>query len=155
MNMQFMREAIGLANESVKANKGGPFGAVVVKDGVVIGRGSNEVTALNDPTSHAEIMAIRDACNTLGSFQLDGCEIYSSCEPCPMCLGAIYWARPDKLYYACSHSDAAQFGFDDSYIYDELSLPANARTIQTEQHMREEGLSSFKLWEVAEKKVPY
>lgn len=155
MNIEFMREAIRLATESVRNNQGGPFGAVVVKDGEIIGRGSNLVTATNDPTSHAEVVAIRDACKKLDHFQLDGCEIYSSCEPCPMCLGAIYWARPHRLYYACSHSDAAQFGFDDSFIYEELALPAGDRKIITEQVLRDEGLQTFKLWDSSDKKIPY
>ncbi|MEX0773117.1 MAG: nucleoside deaminase [Balneolales bacterium] len=155
MNIHFMREAIRLATEAVKTNRGGPFGSVVVKDGKIIGKGCNEVTASNDPTSHAEIVAIRDACKYLKSFQIDGCEIYTSCEPCPMCLGAVYWARPARLYYACSHSDAAEYGFDDSFIYKELALPANKRKIKAEQFLHEEGLSPFKLWEVSEKKVPY
>ena len=113
------------------------------------------VTASNDPTSHAEIVAIRDACKHLQSFQLDGCEIYASSEPCPMCLGAIYWARPAKLYYACSHSDAADYGFDDSFIYEEIALSADQRKIATRQVLRDEALQTFMLWDKADKKVPY
>lgn len=150
-----MREAIRLASESVEMNLGGPFGAVVVKDGEIIGKGSNEVTASKDPTSHAEIVAIRKACEKLDSFQLTGCELYASCEPCPMCLGAIYWARPARLYYACSHQDAARYGFDDSFIYEELALDSSERKIKTQQFLREEGLSAFKLWQVNDKKIPY
>ncbi|MEX0685794.1 MAG: nucleoside deaminase [Balneolales bacterium] len=155
MNIEFMREAIQLGIESIKTNRGGPFGAVVVKDGKIIGRGNNTVTLTNDPTSHAEIVAIREACKNLHHFQLEGCEIYASCEPCPMCLGAIYWARPARLYYACSHTDAARYGFDDTFIYKELSLPADQRKIPSKQILRDEGLAPFKLWDETDKKIPY
>src|SRR6187402_191609 len=120
MNKEFMLEAIELSFQGQRAGKGGPFGAVVVKDGKIIGRGFNQVTSNNDPTAHAEVVAIRDACKNLNDFQLAGCEIYTSCEPCPMCLGAIYWARPDKVYYANTRQDAADIDFDDSMIYEEL-----------------------------------
>ena len=117
---KFMNEAILLSEKSLETNDGGPFGCVVVKDDKIVGRGNNQVISTNDPTAHAEIIAIREACKNLGSFQLQGCEIYTSCEPCPMCLGAIYWARPDIIYYANTRNDASQIGFDDSLIYDEL-----------------------------------
>ena len=124
----FILEAISLAMQSIEQG-GGPFGCVIVKDGEVIGRGSNQVTNSNDPTAHAEVVAIRDACARLGSFQLEGCEIYSTCEPCPMCLGAIYWARPDKVWYALSREDAASAGFDDAHIYEEIELKPEGRHI--------------------------
>jgi len=127
----FLKEAIRLAVENVESGNGGPFGAVVVKDGKIIARGMNQVTHTNDPTAHAEIIAIREACAVLNSFQLTGCEIYSSCEPCPMCLGAIYWARPDKLYYAGSKEDAASMHFDDQFIYEEIALPVEQRKLFT------------------------
>jgi guanine deaminase len=124
MNQQkdFMREAIRLSLENVNSENGGPFGAVIVKNGNIIARGVNAVTSTNDPTAHAEVVAIRNACEKLGSFQLNGCEIYCSCEPCPMCLGAIYWARPDKIYYANTKQDASNINFDDQFIYSELGV---------------------------------
>lgn len=151
----FMLEAINLSIENVKSGNGGPFGAVVVKDGVIIARGANSVTATNDPTAHAEVVAIRNACKALGSFQLDGCEIYTSCEPCPMCLGAIYWARPDKMYYANTKADAAEIAFDDQFIYDEIEIPVESRKLVTEQMMRTEALEAFRLWETSNKKIEY
>ena len=150
-----MLEAINLSIENVKSGNGGPFGAVVVKDGVIIARGANSVTSTNDPTAHAEVVAIRNACKELGSFQLDGCEIYTSCEPCPMCLGAIYWARPDKMYYANTKADAAEIAFDDQFIYDEIEIPVENRKLVTEQMMREEALEAFRLWETSNKKIEY
>ncbi len=150
-----MLEAINLSIENVKSGNGGPFGAVVVKDGVIIARGANSVTSTNDPTAHAEVVAIRNACAALGSFQLDGCEIYTSCEPCPMCLGAIYWARPDKMYYANTKADAAEIAFDDQFIYDEIETPVENRKLVTEQMMREEALEAFRLWETSNKKIEY
>ncbi len=152
---KFMREAISLAKENLKLKNGGPFGAIVVKDGKIIGRGMNTVTSHNDPTAHAEINAIREACNHLDSFQLDGCEIYSSCEPCPMCLGAIYWARPEKLYFAAGREDASDAGFDDSFIYEELKLPVNERKIPTTQILKEEAADVFKKWIDLDSKVEY
>src|SRR5438045_1315378 len=119
----FMQRAIRLAQNGMDSNAGGPFGALVVKDGEIIAEGSNRVTSTNDPTAHAEIVAIRNACQKLNSFQLDGCRIYTSCEPCPMCLGAIYWARPEKVFFACTREDAANVGFDDQFIYDEIEKP--------------------------------
>src|SRR3974390_2427459 len=128
MNNPFMREAILRAVENVRGGRGGPFGAVVVKGGRVIAAGTNTVTTANDPTAHAEVNAIREACRAMGTFQLTGCEIYTSCEPCPMCLGAIYWARPDRVYFAATASDAAEAGFDDSFIYDKLKCSNGERT---------------------------
>ncbi len=127
----FMQMAIDLASENVKCGNGGPFGAVIVKDGEVIATGANNVTNFNDPTAHAEVTAIRNACKKLSSFQLDGCEIYSSCEPCPMCLGAIYWARPKALYFAADKHDAAEVGFDDSFIYEQIELDYSKRSLLT------------------------
>lgn len=152
---KFMQEAINLAKENLKLKNGGPFGAVVVKDGKIIGKGANTVTTHNDPTAHAEINAIREACSNLGSFQLTGCEIYSSCEPCPMCLGAIYWARPKKLYFAATRQDAADAGFDDSEIYREIELPHHSRKIPSEQLMKDEAGAVFKTWIDLEHKIEY
>ncbi len=149
-----MREAIRLATENVQ-NGGGPFGAIVVRDGEIIGRGTNRVTVSKDPTAHAEINAIRDACSRLGYWQLDDCILYSSCEPCPMCLGAIYWARPAALFFANTREDAAAIRFDDDFIYHELSLPLSARSIPTTQLLREEGLKVFASWEANPEKVRY
>jgi tRNA(Arg) A34 adenosine deaminase TadA len=153
--IKFMREAISLAKEGVESGQGGPFGAVVVKNDKIIGRGNNRVTSTNDPTAHAEVTAIRDACKNIGSFQLEGCEIYTSCEPCPMCLGAIYWARPDRMYYACTQSDAAKIGFDDAFIYKEMELPISDRKIETTQLIRDEAISAFEMWEALEAKTEY
>ncbi len=141
-----MRAAIQLAEKGMKMNAGGPFGAVVVKNGEIIAEGFNRVTSYNDPTAHAEIIAIREACRKLGTFQLDDCEIYTSCEPCPMCLGAIYWARPKKIYYACTREDAASANFDDQFIYDELELKIDERRVDFENIIREEGLYLFSNW---------
>lgn len=152
---KFMLEAIDLALKGMRNNEGGPFGAVVVKDGVIIGRGNNMVLATNDPSAHAEVVAIRDACRNLGTFQLDGCIIYTSCEPCPMCLGAIYWARPEKFYYACTRSDAADIGFDDDFIYKEIDLNPADRSIPANEMMRAKALEAFKTWDEKEDKVAY
>ena len=154
-NEQFMAEAIRLATENVKSGKGGPFGAVIVKDGKIIGMGVNLVTSNNDPTAHAEVVAIRNACKDLSSFQLEGCEIYASCEPCPMCLGAIYWARPDKLYFAGTKKDAANIGFDDSFIYDEINLPYSKRNITTFHIKHADALKPFDEWKNKEDKIEY
>jgi tRNA(Arg) A34 adenosine deaminase TadA len=151
----FMLEAFRLAEEGMNNSLGGPFGCVVVKDGIIIGRGNNRVTSSNDPTAHAEIVAIREACQHLSNFQLDGCEIYTSCEPCPMCLGAIYWARPSKVYYASTREDAANIDFDDRFIYEEISRQLKERHIPMYPLMREEGLNIFRLWEAKENKVKY
>ncbi len=152
---KFMREAIRLSIENVNYGNGGPFGAVIVKDNKIIARGVNKVTSDNDPTAHAEVVAIRNACKELGTFQLDGCEIYSSCEPCPMCLGAIYWARPDKMYYANTKQDAAEIDFDDDFIYQELALPYGERKLKTIQLLRDEAIEAFKLWKDSNDKIEY
>lgn len=152
---KFMKEAIDLARDNVQQANGGPFGAVVVKDGQIIGKGINQVTLHNDPTAHAEIVAIREACKTLNSFSLKGCEIYASCEPCPMCLGSIYWAGLDKLYYAATKEDAAKADFQDSHIYREFSLPKDQRRVPTIQLMHKEAIQVFDDWNSSEHKVPY
>lgn len=150
-----MTEAIRLSVESVTEHNGGPFGCVVVKDGKIIARGFNQVTQHNDPTAHAEIVAIREACKNLNSFQLSDCEIYTSCEPCPMCLGAIYWARPKKVYYANTRKDAAAIGFDDDFIYVELKADLAERRLPFEQLMQEEAQQAFRLWAQKEDKKEY
>ncbi|CAH0150951.1 Guanine deaminase [Peribacillus sp. Bi96] len=150
-----MEMAVQLAHENVLAKNGGPFGAVIVKDGTVIGRGCNNVTTANDPTAHAEVQAIRDACRTLNSFQLTDCEIYTSCEPCPMCIGAIYWARPKAIYYACTKDDAARIGFDDHFIYQELAIPMENRSIKMEQTSFSNHDLPFRTWETYGEKVKY
>ncbi len=150
----FMRKAISMATENVK-NGGGPFGAVIVKDNEIIATGVNRVTASNDPTAHAEVSAIRNACNKLNTFDLTGCEIYTSCEPCPMCLGAIYWARLSKIYYGNNKQDAAHIGFDDDFIYNELDRSIDQRNIPTSQLLNDEAISTFKLWESTEDKIKY
>ena len=152
---KFMKEAIDLARDNVHKINGGPFGAVVVKNGRVIGRGINLVTSTNDPTAHAEIVAIREACKTLDQFSLEGCEIYASCEPCPMCLGTIYWAGIDRLYYAATKEDATKVHFRDEQIYHEFSLPKDKRQIPTIQLMHKEAVSVFEEWQASEKKIPY
>ncbi|MDB4926264.1 nucleoside deaminase [Mucilaginibacter sp.] len=152
---KFMRMAIDLSEYNVKEGQGGPFGAVIVKDGMVLARSANKVVSNNDPTAHAEVSAIRLACQELDTFSLDGCEIYTSCEPCPMCLGAIYWAKIDKIYYANTKADAAEIGFDDHFIYQELDLPMEKRKLPIVQLMRDEALSAFKLWSESESKTDY
>ncbi len=154
-HQKFIEEAIKLARENVPSGKGGPFGALVVKNGEIVGRGVNQVTSNNDPTAHAEIMAIRDACQTLGSFQLKDCIIYASCEPCPMCLGAIYWARPKMIVFAAENTDAAKAGFDDSFIYKEICLPASQRTISSVNVKPDDFFSPFQTWTKSERKTPY
>ncbi len=154
-NAIFMQEAIQLSIQNVLEGKGGPFGAVVVKDGKIIARGANSVTAHNDPTAHAEVVAIREACKTLNTFQLNGCEIYTSCEPCPMCLGAIYWARPDKLFYANSKEDAAAIAFDDKFIYEEIAKPIGERKLFTKQLLRNEAIVAFNNWAESNIKTEY
>lgn len=151
----FLEKAVSLAVENVREGNGGPFGAVIVKDNQIIATGVNQVTANNDPTAHAEIVAIRRACEVLKSFQLDGCVLYSSCEPCPMCLGAIYWARPQAVYFAANHKDAADAGFDDSFIYQELELSYNERSIPTYPVPLETRHQAFNLWNDNEKKILY
>jgi tRNA(Arg) A34 adenosine deaminase TadA len=152
---KFMKEAIALSQNGVRNNEGGPFGCLIVKDDKIIGRGNNKVTSSNDPTAHAEVVAIRDACKNLGTFQLEDCEVYSSCEPCPMCLGAIYWARPKLVYYANSREDAANIGFDDSMIYEELGIELDKRKIPIINLGREEALKVFKEWQNKSNKIKY
>ena len=154
-DIEFMKEAIRLSIANVTEGKGGPFAAVVVKNGKIIARGVNSVTSTNDPTAHAEVVAIRNACKELNSFQLDDCDIYSSCEPCPMCLGAIYWARPARLFYANTKIDAANIQFDDQFIYEEIARPLNERKLFTKQLLRDEALEAFKLWEDSKAKMGY
>lgn len=154
-NEKFMTEAIRLAVENVKSGKGGPFGAVVVKNGKIISAGVNLVTSNNDPTAHAEVIAIREACKELDSFQLNGCEIYASCEPCPMCLGAIYWARPEKLYFAGAKKDAADIDFDDSFIYEEIHVPFEERSIHTTHINHKDALAPFMEWKNKIGKIGY
>ncbi len=152
---EYMQMAIDLAQKNVEEGKGGPFGAVIVKNGEIIATGANSVTTLNDPTAHAEVTAIRNACKKLNSFQLDDCEIYSSCEPCPMCLGAIYWARPKALYFAADKDDASNAGFDDSFIYEELELDYSKRSILTQQLTMNSKLKPFEIWDKSSLKLAY
>jgi tRNA(Arg) A34 adenosine deaminase TadA len=154
-DLDYIKLAIQLAESGVAKNEGGPFGAVIVKQGKVIGKGNNKVISSNDPTAHAEIVAIREACRHLQSFQLTGCTVYTSCEPCPMCLGAIYWARPDRIVYACTREDAAAIEFDDHFIYDEINLPLDRRTIPAHQCGRELGLGVFQSWKNKSDKTRY
>jgi tRNA(Arg) A34 adenosine deaminase TadA len=153
-NEKFMRKAIALSVDNIK-NGGGPFGAVIVKDGKIIATGVNRVTANTDPTAHAEVNAIRKASKKLGTFDLAGCEIYTSCEPCPMCLGAVYWAHLDKMYYGNTKIDAKNIGFDDSFIYDEIELKPENRKVKTIQLLSEEAIVAFEAWTKAEDKVEY
>ena len=153
-NEDFMRLAIELAVENIK-NGGGPFGAVIVKDGAVVATGANRVTANNDPTAHAEVCAIRAACTKLGTFDLSGCVIYTSCEPCPMCLGAIYWAHIDKIYYGANQQDAASVDFDDSFIYRELELTPDKRNKPVENILHDEAQAPFRAWQEKEDKIRY
>jgi tRNA(Arg) A34 adenosine deaminase TadA len=152
---RFMRMAIELATSNVLDGRGGPFGAVIVKGGEVVATGTNSVTALNDPTAHAEIVAIRIACRELAAFELQGCQIYSSCEPCPMCLTAILWARCEGLFYAGTASDAAAAGFDDSYFYEQVRKPVGERDLATENLLRDEALKSFEVWRKFSGRVEY
>jgi Cytosine/adenosine deaminases len=151
---KFMRKAIALSLENVNSG-GGPFGAVIVKDGKIIATGVNKVTAKNDPTAHAEVVAIRKAAKKMGTFDLAGCEIYTSCEPCPMCLGAVYWAHLDRIYYGNTKTDAKKIGFDDSFIYAELDLDPENRKIQAVQLLKEEANIAFTAWEESENKIIY
>jgi tRNA(Arg) A34 adenosine deaminase TadA len=155
MSAEFMRRAIALALENVRSGGGGPFGAVIVKDGRVIAEGANRVTSSNDPTAHAEIVAIREACRVLRGFQLTGCDLYTTCEPCPMCLGAIYWARPARIFFAGTAADAANAGFDDAFIYDEIQLLPASRRIPMTQLLRDESLAIFSAWKQHPGKTPY
>ena len=154
-NPVFMEKAITLATENVTSGRGGPFGAVIVRDGEIVATGANSVTATNDPTAHGEIVAIRHACSALGSFQLTGCHIYTSCEPCPMCLAAIYWARCDAIFYGNSAADAAAAGFDDAFLYEELKRPINRRKIPTVNLLREKAISSFDAWRAQAGRIDY
>lgn len=144
-----------MAESNLRLNKGGPFGAVVVKDGKIIAKGANNVTFNNDPTAHAEIVAIRAACSELNNFQLTGCDIYCSCEPCPMCLGAIYWARPSRIFYAATREDAADAGFDDAFIYKELETQISDRKIETHQFLQQEARKILLEWNELNRKIPY
>ena len=151
----FMKRAISLAQEGVDANAGGPFGCIIVKDNKIIAEGYNKVTSTNDPTAHAEVVAIRKACETLGYFQLDGCTVYTSCEPCPMCFGAIYWARPKMVYFACDKVDAAKIDFDDQFIYDELDKNIDDRDIKFVRLLRKEAIPVFDKWAEKTDKIEY
>ena len=155
MDQPFMARAIQLSIENVHSGRGGPFGAVIVKGGEIIAEGTNQVTSTNDSTAHAEVLAIREACRKLGAFELHGCEIYSSCEPCPMCLGAIYWAHLSRIYFAGCAADASAVGFDDSLIYREIAQPYAARRIPMVQTMREEALAAFRVWQEKPNKIIY
>ena len=152
---KFMREAIKLAEIGMRGGRGGPFGCVVVRKGEVIGRGHNRVTSTNDPTAHAEVVAIRDACANLETFQLDDCELYTSCEPCPMCLSAIYWARIPKIFYGNTRADAAAIGFDDDFIYQQVPLAPEKRAIKMKPFLRDETLGAFREWSAKKDKVRY
>jgi len=155
MHNPFMARAIELAIENVRSGRGGPFGAVIVRGGEIIAEGANSVTTTNDPTAHAEVLAIRAACARVGAFELRGCELYTSSEPCPMCLGAIYWARPDRVYFGGSAADASRAGFDDSLIYREIAEPHALRKIPMTQLMREEALEAFRAWDRQPNKIRY
>ena len=155
MKLQFMREAIRLSREKMRANQGGPFGAIVVRDGKIIGRGWNRVTATNDPTAHAEMTAIRQACKKLRRFHLEDCALYTSCEPCPMCLGAVYWARLGEIFYANTRKDAAGIEFDDNMIYTEICRPLERRKIRMTRLLRKEALTVFEEWKRKADRVRY
>jgi guanine deaminase len=155
MQNPFMARAIELSLENIRSGRGGPFAALVVKDGNIIAEGTNRVTSTNDPTAHAEMVAIREACKKLGTFELPGCEIYTTCEPCPMCLGAIYWARPARVYFACTAADASKAGFDDSLIYQEIARPHGQRKIPMTSLMREQALEAFRAWKKKQDRINY
>lgn len=152
---EFMKKAIALATDNVISGRGGPFGAVIVRDGRIIASGVNLVTASNDPTAHAEVSAIRAACQALGRFQLTGCDVYTSCEPCPMCLAAIYWARCARIYYGNSAADATDVGFDDSFLYAEMKKPINERAVPIERLLSDEAIESFEAWKKQSNRVDY
>jgi guanine deaminase len=154
-HVAFMEKAIALATENVTSGAGGPFGAVVVRDGVLVATGVNRVTLNNDPTAHAEVMAIRAACQALGSFQLIGCSVYTSCEPCPMCLAALYWSRCAAIFYGNTAADAAQIGFDDSFLYAEVKKPIEARAIPTLQLLPDQAIASFQAWRERTERIDY
>lgn len=153
--LNFMQQAIDLSRKGIATNEGGPFGCIIVREEEIVGRGWNMVTSTNDPTAHAEVAAIRDACGNLKTFQLNDCEIYTSCEPCPMCMGAIYWARPKKVFYANTREDASGIGFDDSFIYDEISCPISVRKIQMVRIGGEEAIKVFEEWDNKTDKTTY
>jgi tRNA(Arg) A34 adenosine deaminase TadA len=155
MNQKFMREAIRLSREKMRRNVGGPFGAIIVRRGRIVGRGWNRVTSANDPTAHAEIMAIREACRRLKTFRLDDCELYASCEPCPMCLAAGYWARLRRIYYANTRRGAAKIGFDDSWLYREMARPVSRRKLPMKQLLHKEALEVFAEWKTKPDKIRY
>jgi tRNA(Arg) A34 adenosine deaminase TadA len=155
MQLKFMEKAIRLAAFGMQSNRGGPFGCVIVKNGEIIAEGTNQVTSAYDPTAHAEMVAIRNACKNLEDFQLTGCDIYTSCEPCPMCLGAIYWARPERVFYAASRRDAADAGFDDEFIYKELDKQPKNRAIPMKSLLRKEARKLFEEWKLKEDKIEY
>jgi guanine deaminase len=155
IEQEFLERAIDLSRENMRSGKGGPFGCVIVKDGKIIGEGCNQVATTNDPTAHAEVVAIRDACKGLGSFQLTDCDVYASCEPCPMCLGAIYWARPKRVIYANTKQDAAAINFDDQFIYDEIEKPDQERTIAFLHYPLQEAIQVFEEWKQMENKIEY
>lgn len=154
-HLRYIAEAIDLAKENLRLGYGGPFGAIIVKDGQILARAVNRVIIDNDPTAHAEVVAIREACKALGSFQLDNCDLYTSCEPCPMCLGAIYWARPRAIYYAGTREDAAMAGFDDDHIYDQINLDPGKRSIPAWPLLRDKAVEVFQLWNQLDNKIPY
>lgn len=154
-DQEFMMRAVELARHGMEANAGGPFGCVVVKDGIIVGEGNNRVTSTNDPTAHAEVVAIRDACGRLGTFQLDGCVIFTSCEPCPMCLGAIYWSRPAGIFFAGTKQDAADAGFDDEHFYEELDKPNEQRQLRMVNLLRGEAQKVFQTWKEKADKTEY
>ena len=153
--LEFMQQAIALATENVLQGRGGPFGAVVAKDGTVIATGANQVVASNDPTAHAEVVAIRNACRALGTFQLTGCDVYTSCEPCPMCLAALYWSRCRAIFYGNTAATAARAGFDDLFLYEEVKRPLDQRQIPIEQMLSEEARASFQAWSDSPYRVTY
>ena len=155
MDNPFMARAIQLSMANIQSGRGGPFGSVIVKDGEIIAEAANSVTSTNDPTAHAEVLVIRAACAKLGAFELHDCDIYTSCEPCPMCLGAIYWARIARIFFANDASDAARIGFDDSHIYREIARPPEQRSIPMVQLMREQALVSFRAWQEKSDKIAY
>lgn len=155
IDFKYMHVAIAFALDGIQKRQGGPFGAVVVKDGQIVGKGHNRVASDNDPTAHAEVVAIRDACKNLGTYQLTDCVLYTTCEPCPMCLGAIYWSRPKLVVYGANRKDAAKMDFDDDFIYQEISGPIQARKIPFQQHFRKDSLRLFDAWDALENKIKY
>lgn len=155
MHEAFMRQTIALALDSVQRGAGGPFGALIVRNGRIVGQGTNLVTSTNDPTAHAEVVAIRNACRDLGTFHLEGCDIYASCEPCPMCLAAVYWARLDRVFFASTRGDAAGVGFDDEFFYQEFARPLTERRLSMTQLLRDEAQAALDAWKVALTKTPY